>query len=570
LPNPLLFQSVARTQRAAQPRLTSRPEHSPVWLAYVSATALVVLYNVRFWSETFAQQNWSGAGSVVFVASLFLVLVAVYGAVLLLIPGVRLLKSVLVVAVLAAAVGAYFENSYGVAIDREMIRNVAQTDLREAATLLNARFVLYLVLLGVLPAVLIGRTRIAAAGVLRELSRRAVAIAGSLVFCAAVALLLGAQYASFLREHKALRYLLTPANIVNGVVAYLGAGPRAPAHFADLESPVIRAGAAGSRKPLVMFLVIGETARAQNFQLGGYPRPTNPELSKRGVYYFPDTSACGTSTAVSLPCMFSGTPRRRYDPGRALHATNLLDALSKAGLFVEWRDNNSGCKGLCERVRSTGYAQSSSASLCNAAGCLDEVMLENLDATLAEVKTDTVIVFHQAGSHGPAYSERYPKRFEIFKPVCYGNELSRCTKEEVVNAYVISLRYTDYVVARQIDALQAAADKVDGVLVYVSDHGESLGEKGLYLHGAPYLFAPEEQTHVPMLMWMSRSYRERFGIAAACVEGKKAGAYSHDNLYHTVLGALGIRTARYESGLDMLASCRGTEGAAPGDVVGMR
>lgn len=571
LRSPILDGSAARARAPAGSCPVPRPARSPIWLAFVSAAALVLLYNGRFWSETFALQDWSSPGSAaLFVASLFMVLVAGYAMVLLLIPGGRLLKAVLIVAVLGGAVGAYFANSYGVSIDRDMMRNVVQTDVHEAAGLLNLRFALYLLLLGVLPAVLLARARIESGPLWRELSRRAAAIAASLVFCAAVALLMGAQYASFLREHKALRYFVTPANLVHAAITYFGAGvPHAPARLVDLDSPVVRAPAASS-KPLVMFLVIGETARAQNFQLGGYSRPTTPELAKRGVFYFANTYSCGTSTAVSLPCMFSGTPRKNYDPGRGPQGTNLLDALAKAGLFVEWRDNNSGCKGLCDRVRSTAYAASAHAALCSATGCYDEVMLENLDAALADVKTDTVIVFHQAGSHGPAYSERYPRRFEVFKPVCYGNELARCTHDEVVNAYDNSVRYTDYVVSRQIDALKAAASKVDGVLFYVSDHGESLGEKGLYLHGAPYMFAPDEQKHVPMLVWMSAQYRQRFGISGSCVEATTGGAYSHDNLYHTVLGALGVRTARYEPRLDVFARCRGTEGGTAADIVGMR
>ncbi|MDB5902402.1 MAG: lipid ethanolaminephosphotransferase, partial [Betaproteobacteria bacterium] len=337
----------------------------------------------------------------------------------------------------------------------------------------------------------------------------------------------------------------------------------------DLESPVSRTAPAG-KKPLVMFLVIGETARAQNFQLGGYPRATNPELAQRGVDYFTNAYSCGTSTAVSLPCMFSGSGRKDFDAARAARGTNLLDALAKAGVAVQWRDNNSGCKGICARVPSVDYRETSSAAFCNAAGCYDEVMLEDLPQALAQLTTDTVIVFHQAGSHGPAYSQRYPKAFEVFKPVCYGNELSRCEPEEVVNAYDNSLLYTDHNVARQIDALKSAAASVDALLLYVSDHGESLGEKGLYLHGAPYMFAPDEQKRVPLLLWMSAEYRKRFGISPACVQGRKAEAVSHDNLYHTVLGAVGVKSARYDPQLDMLAACRVAGAAAGGDLVGMR
>jgi lipid A ethanolaminephosphotransferase len=218
-------------------------------------------------------------------------------------------------------------------------------------------------------------------------------------------------------------------------------------------------------------------------------------------------------------------------------------------------------------VQSVDYRNTPGASLCNAAGCYDEVMLVDLPDVLAKLTADTVIVFHQGGSHGPAYSARYPKPFEVFKPVCPGNELNRCTRDEVVNAYDNSLRYTDYNLARQIDLLKSAATAVDGVLLYVSDHGESLGEKGLYLHGAPYVIAPDEQTRVPLLMWMSPEYRKRFAISSACVEAKKGQSFSHDNLYHTVLGMVGVTSARYQPGLDMLATCRFPGGSTPDDAV---
>jgi lipid A ethanolaminephosphotransferase len=543
---------------------------SPIVVALVSAFFLVAIYNGRFWSETLALSQSGSLRDWVFVASVFVVLVAMHVSALLLIPGTRLLKAFLVFAVLAGAISAYFANTYGAGIDAEMIRNTVQTDAREAAGLMTVRFGLYILFLAVVPAIVVLRTRVASPPLGRQILQRAGIVAASLALCGVVVASMGAQYASFLREHKALRYLIAPGNVINGGIGYFRQGSSdVPSEVTDLESPVSRTAAAG-KKPLVMFVVIGETARARNFQLGGYAQATNPELSKRGVHYFTNAYSCGTSTAVSLPCMFSGSGRKDFDAARAARGTNLLDALAKAGISVEWRDNNSGCKGLCARVPSTDYRSTSSATFCSATGCYDEVMLADIPEVLAKVTTDTVIVFHQAGSHGPAYSERYPKTFEVFKPVCYGKELSRCAREEVVNAYDNSLLYTDHNVARQIDLLKSAAASVDALLLYVSDHGESLGEKGLYLHGAPYMLAPDEQKHVPLLLWLSPEYNKRFGVSPGCVAAKKAQAYTHDNLYHTVLGAVGVKSARYVPQLDMLAPCRSAEAAAAGDVMGMR
>jgi lipid A ethanolaminephosphotransferase len=315
--------------------------------------------------------------------------------------------------------------------------------------------------------------------------------------------------------------------------------------------------AVGSR-PVVVFLVIGETARAANFELGGYDRPTNPGLKQvPGLVYFDRATSCGTATAVSVPCMFSVFGRQKFDIDKSGNYLNLLDALASAGVDVEWRDNNAGCKGVCARMGDTRqYTHSTASPHCVNSYCFDEVMLEDLEQRLDTVKHDTVIVFHQIGSHGPAYAERYPPRFEIFKPVCRSSELQQCTKDEVRNAYDNSIAYTDYVLSRQIEILRKASDRLDTMLVYASDHGESLGELGIYLHGMPYAFAPDDQTHVPMLIWTSPAFRSRMGIDDGCLRNHSHAAVSHDNLYHTILRAVGLSNKVYDPGLDLLQPCR--------------
>jgi lipid A ethanolaminephosphotransferase len=311
-------------------------------------------------------------------------------------------------------------------------------------------------------------------------------------------------------------------------------------------------------KPLVIVMVVGETARAANFQLGGYARPTNPELAATGgLIYFPETTSCGTATAISVPCMFSRLPRRDFDVDEAPRYANLLDALQEAGLEVEWRDNDAGCKGVCARVHQISYSADRDAKLCRESYCYDEIMLTDLPAKLASLTRDTVIVMHQIGSHGPAYAERYPPEFERFKPACRSNQLQRCTPQEIVNAYDNTIAYSDHMLARTIEVLRDASSHIDGMLLYASDHGESLGEQGLYLHGLPYAFAPDTQKHVPMLMWLSPTYAARAGVATACLRSQAERPLSHDNIYHTIMGAAEVRNASYDPQLDMLAACRG-------------
>jgi lipid A ethanolaminephosphotransferase len=530
---------------------------SEISFALLVSFAFAALYNRRFWSAALEAMPPRAIGDWIFFGSMFVVIWLLHAAVLVVVPGRRPFRIAIAFAFLAAAIGAYFADNYGVVIDREAIRNFFATDVREVRGLVNWRLVAYLTLLGILPGILALRVRLAPATWKRQLRRRAALVGVFVLVSASSIALLGPNYASFIREHKPVRFLITPANVVYGLASYAGRVrvPTGDTKLVDLEQPVTRTVAA-ARKPLLLFLVIGETARAQNFELGGYARATNPELAKRGVHYFGHVTSCGTSTAISLPCMFSGLGRAAFDVARVPRTTNLLDALAAGGVSVEWRDNNAGCKELCGRIRYIDVNAAAEPSQCGPTGCFDEAMLAGLGDFVAHVGADSVVVFHQIGSHGPAYADRYPRAFEVFKPACEGNELNRCTREEVVNAYDNSIRYTDYNLAKQIDALAANASAVDSVLLYVSDHGESLGEKGIYLHGAPYMLAPAEQTSVPLVAWLSEGYRSRMGVDAACLRAQSAKSWSHDNLYHTVLGVMGVKTGRYRADMDIMAACR--------------
>jgi lipid A ethanolaminephosphotransferase len=216
---------------------------------------------------------------------------------------------------------------------------------------------------------------------------------------------------------------------------------------------------------------------------------------------------------------------------------------------VEWRENNSGCKHVCARVRQVDFAGEGQSHF-------DAAMTEGLRDELRSAAKDTLVIFHQAGSHGPAYSERYPHSFETFTPVCRGADLGHCERASVVNAYDNTIVYTDHVLAQDIELLKSLAAEYDSLLLYVSDHGESLGENGLYLHAAPYFIAPDEQTHVPLVMWMSDGYLARSQLDTACVRARAAQPASHDDVYHTVLGALGLHSDVYRRDRDLLAACR--------------
>ena len=444
-----------------------------------------------------------------------------------------------------------------------MMRNVIETNVTEARDLLTGDFIAHWLLFGIVPAILVWRIRLRPSTWRLQLRDRAIFLLAAVVFIGGSVYAASADYAVFLRQYKPVRYSLNPVAPVVGMAQLLAAHKSPAGALTDPGHGAVRV-SGQSAKPMLLVLVIGETARAANFQLGGYGRETNPELSRiPGLLYFTDVTACGTSTAISVPCLFSHLPREQFNVDRAGGYANLLDTLARAGFDVEWHDNNAGCKGVCTRVKHETYAERHDHPQCANAQCDDAVEVSDLTERLRSIEHDTVIVFHQIGSHGPAYSERYPRESEIFKPACRSSDLHRCTRAEIVNAYDNTIAYTDHVLAGQIAALREASSRIDSLLVYVSDHGESLGEGGLYLHGLPYRFAPDTQKHVPMLVWPSQGYVARFGFSPDCALQRTSRAVSHDHFYHTVLGVAGVRNQVYDARLDIFAACRDDLGKKP-------
>jgi lipid A ethanolaminephosphotransferase len=350
-----------------------------------------------------------------------------------------------------------------------------------------------------------------------------------------------------MRNHRSMRYLINPVNSLYALAdlaAQSNAKPTGPPLPIGLDARITPR-AAGTRPPLLT-LVVGETARADHFALNGYARPTNPELAALDVLNFRNVMSCGTNTAASLPCMFSHLGKARFESRERDHE-NLLDLVQRAGMAVLWVDNQAGCKGLCERVPH--------AETCVGDDCLDEAMLQGLDARIAALPADArargvLLVLHQMGSHGPAYYKRSPPDRKPFMPECTTNVLQQCDRAALINGYDNSIAYTDHVLAQTIAWLKRQQAQFDTTLLYVSDHGESLGENNLYLHGLPYAVAPVEQKHVPMVLWPATRGQPD------CLRTQQAAPLTHDNLFHSALGLLGITATEYDAKLDMLAPCR--------------
>ena len=408
-----------------------------------------------------------------------------------------------------------------------------------------------------LPIWLLSRVQVRRDSFRRALLIRVLALVLALVAASGAILLVYKDLASQMRNHKEMRYLITPANYLYSLSRVLGGKAQA----GELVRASIGADAApgntwaNRKKPTVMVFVLGETVRAANWGLSGYARQTTPELAAEGVVNFASVSSCGSNTEVSVPCIFSPWGRRQYDEARIHGSESLLDVVARAGFRVVWIDNQSGCKGVCKGVEEIRPNPADTPALCDGERCLDEAMLKTLEKTIAETPGNLLVVMHQMGNHGPAYYKRYPESSKKFTPACEDADLSHCPRETIVNAYDNAIHYTDHVLASTVRFLKSQT-KHDASMIYVSDHGESLGENNLFLHGIPYAIAPDLQTRVPMVMWLSPGYASSFAFDPGCLGKRAQSPASHDHLFHTVLGMLDVKTSAYEPEMDISAACR--------------
>lgn len=526
-----------------------------------TAILLVALYLATTQNLTLAKgvlhslagvPGWTLAGTVLLLLmTIEILLLSIFGI-------SRALKPAMIALLLLASVCSYFMDNFGVVISESMIANAFETDVREAADLLQWRFLLHVALQGLLPALLVYRSRIVTGNPAGEVARRLALVGGSLLLTLGC---VGAQYkdsAMWGRENREVRLYNNPGYPLYSAYRHLRSGvDKGPAAAPLVIAPdAARAAVAGAR-PLLVVLVVGETARAANFQLNGYARATNPHLAAvDGLINYSRVHSCGTATAESLPCMFSNLGRGDFSKKKAAAQENLLDILQRVGVQVAWRDNNGDCKGVCARVDTEQIAADRGSNLCVSGACYDEVLAEDLDRHVPQPGEAGLLVLHQMGSHGPAYYKRYPKTHRRFLPDCVDNNVQLCTREEITNAYDNTIAYTDFVLGRLIEQLQERQDRMDSVLIYVSDHGESLGEHGIYLHGLPYAIAPDEQKQVPMLAWFSARAPAALGIDLACARTASAQPYSHDNLFHSMLGLFGVGTRAYSRGDDLFGHCR--------------
>lgn len=531
-----------------------RPVTAEIKYLLGASIILVLWINSPYWWRTAQLLDMNNISHGLFLLSqMVLVTGATVTLSLILCWGVAR-KWVLTLLMVISSVCAYFSEHYQVYFDRHMMTNMMRTDSAEAWDLMSWSLLGWLVVflvpalayvwgLKVMPQAKIGKV------IWQHIWVSVLVLAVGL----SASLPIYKQYASFFRNHKELVKMLTPFNIINANISY------AQHRYRDTHQVFEHVGMDAKqykpitiKQPTVMVVVVGETARADRFALNGYHKPTNPLLAQEnGVISFQDASSCGTATAHSVPCMFSDLGRRQINLDQAPMRDNLLDIAQRVGVQVTWIDNNSGCQETCLRIPHEQLRQD-----CPERLCYDSKLIEALQSHLnsSNPNQDQLVVLHMNGSHGPAYYQRYPKEYAHFAPACNTNAIDTCSQEQLNNVYDNTIVYTDVVLDGIIKVLQQ--QNTNTLMWYMSDHGESLGEKGLYLHGTPYAIAPQQQTHIPFIVWGNQDFYQQQGIRADCLQQMaKTEAVSQDNLFHSILGGLNVKTQAYDGKLDIFHTC---------------
>jgi lipid A ethanolaminephosphotransferase len=526
------------------------------WLVLGLALYFTFTLNMSLWRSVSELIELTNGVMWLFAFSIPCVLLAIFLFIFTLIVIPWFGKPLIAMLLLLSAITNYFMFTLGIQFDVDMIRNIFETNVREASDFLTWGNFFWIFLSGILPVCLLIAVKIRYHSFKREISIRLLLIIISVSVIGGSVAALSKEYAPFLRNNGSIiRKQVNPFNYIRASTKYFQGLSFAQREFIWLDREP-RLKLRQDEKNEILIFILGEAARAANFSLHEYARKTNPLLSQQDIIYFKNTTACGTATATSVPCIFSHQGRKKFDVVDAKITQNLLDIIHAAGYDVLWLENDNGCKGVCNRVPTEDMVKIGNPEFCERNFCRDEVFLPRLNEKLKNITGNTAIFLHAMGSHGPSYYQRYPEKFRKFTPTCDTSSIQNCSNEAIVNTYDNTILYTDYIISSIIDNAKEFSDMNVGVM-YVSDHGESLGEHGIYLHGFPFSIAPKEQTHIPFLFWMSETTQKDENIDLACLKTKAAhDSFTHDHIFHSVLSFLGVKTTIFRSELDIFHGCR--------------
>lgn len=475
----------------------------------------------------------------------------------------KISKPFFIILLILSSMVSYAGFNYGVMFDYGMIANIIETDSSEASSYLSLYSIMWTLVMGIIPALIIYKLPMKPlTNPFKFVTAKIASMLVSLVLIGLIAAMYYQDYASVGRNNSYLKKMIIPTQFVYSASQYVkDTYFTTPQPYKQIGLDAKQSDVAlvqAHTKPTLMIMVVGETARAQNYELNGYHRNTTPYTRELDMISFQDVTACGTATAVSVPCMFANMNRDNFERSQADNQDNLLDIMKRANVSQLWKENDGGDKSVAKNITKIEIDRSRKDEMCNGSTCYDMALLENIDKNIADLNGNRMITLHLIGSHGPTYYQRYPSNKAIFKPDCPRADIENCSQEQIINSYDNTILYTDYVISQMIEKLQQLNEQYNTALVYISDHGESLGENGTYLHGIPYRFAPEYQTKVPLMVWMSPSFQQTKNIDYTCLKkaASKTGTYSHDNIFHSMLGVMDISTEEYQAELDIFSQCR--------------
>jgi len=517
-------------------------------LISIVSLVFVLFYNYPFFSHVLAEFTCKSFMECLRIASLGIILWSIINIFLTMMSSRYTTKPLIIILLLISSFTTYFMNTYNIIIDDSMIRNALQTDIAESLDLFSTKLLLYILFLGIFPAYIVYNTKILYHDTLKEIRTKIKVIFFSIAFITMSLFTFNKFYTSFFREYKILRFYTNPTYWIYSIGWYIQDSYKNKNQ--TLKKIGLDAKIKNNTTRKIVFMIVGEAARADHFSLNNYKRNTNPKLSSENIINFSKMYSCGTSTAYSVPCMFSIYTRKNYSYKKARYTENALDVLKHTKkVAILWRDNNSDSKGVALRVLHQNYKTPKNNTICDKE-CRDIGMLVGLNTFIEKNKNKNIlIILHQMGNHGPEYYKRYTKPYEIFTPVCKTNQLQECSKESIANAYDNALRYTDNFLYKTIE-LAKKYKNADTAVLYMSDHGESLGENGIYLHGLPYFIAPDAQIHIGSFLWLNNTFQKDLNISK--IKKRKDKKLSHDYLFHTLLGLFDVQTKVYDKKLDIV------------------
>lgn len=531
-------------------------------LIFLIAIYFGLVLNIPLWrtfSEIFSKLDAVNTG---FVISLPIFIIAALNLIFQLFAWPYVGRVFFSILTLLSSITAYASYHYGIIFDYGMMENIFETNSGEALSYFSLSGLITIIVIGVIPCLLIILAKLKKQSFIKDfVIYKLVSIIASILVIVLIAVFFYKDYASVGRNNKYLNRVINPSYVYTSVKYIDKTYFTKPMVYQEIGTDAkVLTTATSNGKPTLFVFVLGETARTQNYQANGYSRPTNQYTQKYNMISFRNVTSCGTATAVSVPCMFSAMNRDNYNKEIAYNQDTFIDILHRAGISMLWKENDGGDKGVGDRIKEMTLSRSAKDPLCDGESCLDMALLDNFDQDVADMKGSKFITLHIMGSHGPTYYKRYPKDRAFFKPDCQRADIENCTKEQIVNSYDNTILYTDYMISQLIQKLKGYSNKYNTALFYISDHGESLGEDGLYLHGMPYSLAPKYQTTVPMMMWFSKSFTQDRGLNLTCLEkvakNAQRGDYSQDNIFSSMLGIMDVSTSVYKPKQDLFRQCR--------------